>query len=275
MRKSEEQLELKVMQRTAELMESQERLRALATELNLAEQRERKRMASELHDGLAQMLVLAGLKLAQAKKRPDTFELIKQAEDVLRESLSYTRNMVAQLSPRLLYEFGLPSALRALGEQMKRYHLDVVVQVDVPDDLKVPEEQAVLLFQSSRELLLNVAKHAEVKQATITLKCHDRFLTIVVRDDSGFNLSAASTPSQSSKFGLFSIRERMKALGGQFELQSAPGQGTTATLILPLPMIDAAVSPSRAYVPSDSTAPSPKDSTKQDVCRVLIVDDIR
>jgi PAS domain S-box-containing protein len=254
LRKSEQHLELKVTQRTADLLESQDRLRGLATELNLAEQRERKRMAGELHDHLAQMLVLASMKLKQAKRGPGTVELIKQAEDALSECLAYTRNMVAELSPRVLYDFGLASALRWLGEQMRRYHLDVRVRIDVRDDLKVPEEQAVLLFQSSRELLLNVAKHAEVKEATITLISHERSLTIVVRDESGFDLAAVSS-SLSSKFGLFSIRERMKALGGQFDFESAPGQGTTATLSLPFPAIDAAVSPSPIYVSTKREQP--------------------
>jgi len=101
-----------------------------------------------------------------------------------------------------------------------------------------PKDSAVLLFQSVRELLINVAKHGAVKKATVTMTHQDGSLTIVVRDENGFDLPAATAAATisplSSKFGLFSIRERMKALGGTFVIQSERGKGTTATLTFPL-----------------------------------------
>ncbi len=104
----------------------------------------------------------------------------------------------------------------------------------------IPPSCAVLLFRSVRELLINTAKHATVKQATVRLTCDKGLLQIVVRDESGFDLAALAEPpptgtgSVSSKIGLLTIRERMKALNGRFEFASAPKQGTTATLTLPL-----------------------------------------
>lgn len=120
---------------------------------------------------------------------------------------------------------------------MAQQALTVTVQIE-DDDFSLPEDQAVLLFQSVRELLINSAKYAQAGQAMVWLKQKDGRLQIAVSDKGvGFNPAApasnALTPL-SSKFGLFSIRERMKALGGWFDLQSAPGQGTTATLVLPL-----------------------------------------
>jgi signal transduction histidine kinase len=116
--------------------------------------------------------------------------------------------------------------------------------VNVPDEyqLTLPEDQAVLLFQSVRELLINASKYAGTGAATVTLECRGDQLRIEVRDQgSGFDVTAATAASagaapggSSSKFGLFSIRERMTALGGLFDIVSAPGQGTVATLILPL-----------------------------------------
>jgi signal transduction histidine kinase len=97
-----------------------------------------------------------------------------------------------------------------------------------------------LLFQSVRELLINSSKHAGTGRAAVKLEEQDDHVRIIVRDDgAGFDLAATtgaavSTGDLSSKFGLFSIRERMKALGGSFEIQSAPGKGMTATLTLPL-----------------------------------------
>jgi PAS domain S-box-containing protein len=237
-------LEQRVAARTRELVESQSRLRALATDLNLAEQRERKRMAADLHDYLAQLLVLGKMKLAQGKRlvaeHPVCADFIKQTEDVLAEALTYTRTLVADLSPSVLHDFGLPPALRWLGERMQQQQLAVTTHIEA-DDVTLPEDQAVLLFQSVRELLINAAKHGKTSHATVRLAKQDARLHIEVQDEgAGFDVAAAAAvadmpTAQSSKYGLFSIRERMIALGGWFELQSEPGKGTKARLTLPLP----------------------------------------
>jgi len=235
-----DELERQVSERTRELVSSQGQLRALATELNLAEQRERKRIAVELHDHLAQMLVLVRLKLGQAKQGPvfRSVELIKQAEEVVNEALTYTRNLVAELSPPVLHEFGLFAALRWLGEQMQRYQLHVSVRIDAREDLQLPEDQAVLVFQSVRELLLNAVKHAAAKQASLIVEEREEVLRIVVKDEGvGFDLLAMATqqPSpMSSKFGLFSIRERLKLMGGNIDIHSVVGEGTTVRIRVPL-----------------------------------------
>jgi signal transduction histidine kinase len=100
-----------VAERTGELLLSQERLRALATELNLAEQRERKRLATELHDYLQQMLVLGKLKLGQGKRlaesSPHCHEVFEQTDQILSDALSYTRTLAAECSPPVLRDYGL------------------------------------------------------------------------------------------------------------------------------------------------------------------------
>jgi len=274
-----EELERQVSERTRELVSSQSQLRALATEINLAEQRERKRIATELHDHLAQMLVLVRLKLGQAKQGPAlrSAEMIKQAEEVVNDALTYTRNLVAELSQPVLHEFSLFAALRWLAEQMQRYQLHVSVRIEPADIVRLPEDQAVLVFQSVRELLMNAVKHAAAKQAFLTVEERDGFLRIVVADQGvGFDLLAMATqqPSpMSSKFGLFSIRERMNALGGRLELHSAPGEGTRATLILPRtarPQAAVETAPSILRLePSVSVAHGRLNGQ----CRVLIADD--
>jgi PAS domain S-box-containing protein len=241
MRQFAGQLEQRVVERTKELVQSESRLRALATELNLAEQRERTRLANDLHDYLAQLLVLGRITLGQAKRLelPSRAEkLIKETEETLGKALNYCRTLMAELSPPVLQEKGLPAGLIWLGEHMKRQDLEVTVNVENGDSMMLPEDRAVLLFQSVRELLINVAKHGAVKQATVTMTHKDGLMTIVVRDENGFDLAAVSAAATisplSSKFGLFSIRERMKALGGAFAIESQRGKGTTATLTLPL-----------------------------------------
>jgi PAS domain S-box-containing protein len=242
------ELEQAVSAKTAELQQSEKRLRAMATELNLAEQRERARLATELHDHLQQMLVLGKLKLGQGKRLAESIPpcaiLIKETDEILSDALEYTRTLVSDLSPTVLRDHGLTAGLLWLSEYMQKHGL--AVTVGVPDEgVTLSEEQKILLFQSVRELLINACKHAGTGQATVTLDRRDGQLQIDVRDEgAGFDLAAAAaaaaaaagTPAGgiSSKFGLFSIQERMRALGGSFNIQSSPGQGTAARLILPL-----------------------------------------
>jgi PAS domain S-box-containing protein len=235
------ELECRVAERTQELVQSQQRLRALTMELTLTEQRERKRLAIDLHDYLAQLLALVLLKLGHLKRVTPSGKtgMVRDIEQVMHEALTYTRTLVAQLCPTVLHDFGLPVALKWLGQQMVRQELSVTVHQLVPDDLKLREDHAVLLFQSVSELLINVRKHADTHQALVTIDKIGDELIIRVRDD-GVGVDPAASPASdaptpaSSKFGLFSIRERMRAMGGWFEIDSARGKGTTATLRLPL-----------------------------------------
>ncbi|MCC2643671.1 MAG: putative Multi-sensor hybrid histidine kinase, partial [Nitrospira sp.] len=138
----------------------------------------------------------------------------------------------------MLHEFGLLAALPWLAEQMKRYDLTVAVEVPQNEDLQLPADRLVLIFQSVRELLMNAAKHAHIDRVTVTLKWRDRELRIEVQDRGrGFDpavLGAAAQPASTRGFGLFSIRERMLALDGRLEVMASPGRGTKATDPSPL-----------------------------------------
>ncbi|MEO7859242.1 MAG: PAS domain S-box protein [Nitrospirales bacterium] len=230
-------LEERVKQRTQELAISSTRLRALATELTVAEQTERRRMATQLHDYLAQLLVVIRMKtsqLLQQHHEPEVRKVLEEADQLLLESLEYTRSLVAELIPQALYDRGLGAALLWLGDQMRRQQvLNVDVSVDA-SELGLPEEDAVLLFHSIRELLFNVLKHGKTDAAAVAMRYANNALTIRVSDQGcGFNIAGLSGEDV-NRFGLLSIRERMIALGGRFELHSESGQGTTATLVLPL-----------------------------------------
>jgi PAS domain S-box-containing protein len=236
-----QELEAHVAERTRELTQLHARLRALSTELNLTEQRERKRLATDLHDYLAQLLALVCMKLGHIKRSmPQTAHSeVAQTEGIVNEALIYTRTLVAQLCPPVLHEFGLPLGLRWLAEQMIRQELSVEVRQSVPDRMPLPEDQAVLLFQSVRELLINVRKHAQIHEAVMTIEQIQDELCITIRDegvgmDAGVANGTHQPSASSSKFGLFSIRERMLAIGGRLEIESSPGRGMTSRLIVPL-----------------------------------------
>ncbi len=279
------ELEQAVNMKTAELRQSQDRLRALTSELNLAEQRERKRLATELHDHLQQMLVVGKLTIGQGKRVasgvPACETVLKKVDGILSDALTYSRTLVAELSPPVLRDHGLAASLKWLAEYMKKRH-EQTVTVAVPDDqgLNLPEDQRVLLFQSVRELLINSAKHAGTGQATLTMEGQADHLCITVKDEgTGFHptVALAGVPSGevSSKFGLYSIHERMRALGGSFTIHSAPGHGTIATLSLPLASrAEKKVLSSEFSGTADSTF-STQHSTlqKNATIRVLLVDD--
>ena len=155
--------------------------------------------------------------------------------DVLTESLTYTRSLVADLSPSVLREHGLVAGLRWLAEWMERHNLRVLMESDA-DTVSLPYEQAILLFQSVRELLMNSAKHARSDHAWLSVTSAAGALCVTVRDEgAGFDPVSAMEESAetTSKFGLFSIRERMTAVGGSLHIETARGRGTTSVLRLP------------------------------------------
>src|SRR5687768_13010061 len=237
-------LERQLTERTQQLDRSLVDVRSLTTALDAAQQCERTHLAAELHDYLAQLLVLGRMKigLLQRLSLPSAGDaMVQEVEDVLTHALQYCQTLMAELSPPILHEQGLVAGIRALATQMKRHDLEVRVDLDQIDERAIPLSCAILLFRSVRELLINTAKHAAVKQATVRLTCDQGLLQIVVRDESGFDLAASAGPQSvytggvlSSKIGLLTIRERMRALNGRLEFASAPKQGTTAPLTLPL-----------------------------------------
>ncbi|MBX3300643.1 MAG: response regulator [Nitrospira sp.] len=276
------QLESLITERTQELVQLQERLRAMANELNLAEQRERKRLATELHDHLQQMLVVGKLTIGKANLHasgmPQCEMALKKVDDILSEALTYSRTLVAELSPPVLHDHGLAAGLTWLAEYMRKYNQTVTVLLSANQDVPLPEAHRIMLFQSVRELLINTSKHANTGTATVRMEQCEDYLYVTVSDEGqGFDVVTAAmrnpTSGISSKFGLFSIQERMRALGGSFDIQSAPGRGTIATLTLPLSGTAAIRTENPTLSPQSFRAPQSSDRKRDKTIRVLLVDD--
>ena len=210
---------------------AQERTRALT--------QSQARLRAELYDNLGQMLVVGSMKLSQARQlpglTPSCLGLLNEVDQMLTQSLTYTRTLVADLAPLILRDFGLLAGLRWLVEQMRDYEMAVSLHTSL-DELQLPENHTILLFQTIRELLTNVVKHAQSDKATVSLDQDMGTLWLEVRDNGvGFDsVAAMKNTENSSKFGLFSIGERMSTLGGTFEVKSMPGHGTVARLTLPV-----------------------------------------
>ena len=263
------ELDARVSQRTHALTVSQGRLRGLATQLSLAEERVRRSLATDLHDYLGQLLVVCRLKLSHAKQgaAEQRDQQLEDADRLLLDAITYTRSLVAQLSPPVLRDFGLIMGLTWLAEQMKPYGLNVGMTLNVPA-VDLSEEHAILVFQSVRELLMNIVKHAGTTHATLTVDLAQGVLVVTIQDRGrGFDPSAEPSTTE-SHFGLFSIRERMEAVGGTLSLTSVLGEGTTAKLSFSIPQ------PNRPTSKTDPGHPVMVDrAIPTQLVRVLMVDD--
>jgi PAS domain S-box-containing protein len=219
-----------------ELERKAAQLRALAGELAYAEQRERRRLAQILHDRLQQLLVGAryNLELLRKQSEANTFqETVTRIDGFLDECIKTSRSLTAELSPPILYEAGLAAALKWLGRWFWETH-GLTVRV-IADEQSLPdsEELRVTLFQAVRELLFNVVKHAKVKQAEVRLSrpAKDQVKILVSDKGAGFELATLQAlEGKAGGFGLFSLRERLESLGGQLEVDSAPGRGSRFVL---------------------------------------------
>ena len=215
-----------------------EQLHSLASELSLTEERERRRLAAVLHDHIAQLLVLAKGKFEKMQESTLYRSVAKPMEEIRRlieESIRYTRTLVFELSPPILYDLGFEPAMEWLAEQMEQHGL--VVSVEDDDQPKPLDNEArVMLFRAVRELLFNVLKHAQANCATVSMLRDGEHLRVIVEDHGvGFapdKLGAA--PGKIEGFGLFSIRERLNYFGGKMEIESTPGEVTRVILSLPL-----------------------------------------
>ena len=206
-------------------------LKAMASELMLAEERERQRLSENLHDGLGQALFLARMKLDQTWNA----SAIDEVKAILEEMGKMINTMTFELSPVVLRKLGLRHAIMSLAANIRqRFGLDIDIQDDAqpfPLDGRI----AVVLFRSVRELLINVAKHAKTNFVSISLSTTADTLHINVEDyGQGFDIADQARHVKSGHYGLFSIRERLEYLKGSFNIRSAVGKGTSVTLKAPI-----------------------------------------
>jgi signal transduction histidine kinase len=216
----------------------QVQLRRLASQLAAVEARERRAIAADLHDHIGQALAFIKMNVAQLQANATFCGFEEQIADTLvliNQTIRYTRDLTSQISPPVLYELGLSSALHWLGENTQIKH-KIAVTVEAPNaHRRLADEISATVFKSVQELLTNVVKHAGAQSAVIRLEVSAAGLCVEVSDDgSGFEEQALHTAeSLGDHFGLFSIREQIQYLGGTSEIVSSPGRGTSVTLRLP------------------------------------------
>lgn len=226
-------LEERVRERTAQL-------RALSVELALTAERERRQLAQDLHDGLAQMLAIVKIKLSSIKDRERRGRVrgaLKEIEGLIDQSNQSVRTLMTQLSPPVLQALGLVPALEWLAEEMDRLY-GLVVRVDSRGTrIALDEPARTTIFRAIRELLINVSKHSGSNAATVACQPAGDGIAITVSDEgSGFALDDAMVlRSGNVAFGLASLKDRIEFIGGEMRIDTASGRGTRVTIRHPAP----------------------------------------
>ena len=210
--------------------------------LILSQEQERKRISAELHDGLGQSLLLIRNRAVLGRdhspssspsEAPAQFEAISEAA---LQAINEVRSIAYDLRPYELDRLGLTKALESIAQRAAasggfRAELDL----DLIDDL-LPPELEINLYRIVQEAVTNTVKYAQAKTLKLTVKSQEYGLHLIVRDDGrGFALAIAlPEPSVKGGLGMVGILERAKIMGGQAYFESAPGQGTTLTVNIPL-----------------------------------------
>jgi nitrate/nitrite-specific signal transduction histidine kinase len=277
LRQLNENLEQTVAERTREVRQQADHLRALAHQLSRAEQREKKRLSKILHDHIQQLIVAAKMQISWMKRKDDPeFQTMAQGVDsILHEALEACRSLTVDLSPPVLHEAGLIGGLNWLASRMHdKNQFTVHLQAKSKAE-PATEDTKFMLFECARELLFNVVKHAEVAQANVTLvRLPDNRIQLIISDQGkGFDSELLGMrKTDEISFGLFSIRERLAYIGGEIEIKSAPGKGTRVILIVP----DENSQPYPATVEVKSGKESAETVPvypRLKVCRLMICDD--
>ncbi|MHC4230966.1 MAG: sensor histidine kinase, partial [Planctomycetota bacterium] len=217
----------------------QKSLRSMALELSLAEERLKRRLATDVHDHIGQNLAMSKIKLESLKQSIDSPPLADALEEVskmLAETIESTRSLTFELSPPVLYELGFEAAVEWLVRKTRAEHGILAVFRNDGRPKPLDNDVRVLLFQAVRELLINVAKHAKAQNVTVSARRRQDEILVTIEDDGvGFDPSRLGARSRKNTgFGLFSVRERLGHIGGRLDIDSNPNAGTRVTLTAPI-----------------------------------------
>ncbi len=215
------------------------KMKNLSHKLTLAEEHERKRIATTLHAEIGQILAFLKIKIAELKEKESSQsnqESLNEVYNLVQNAITSTRSLMSQISPYILYELGFVPAVDWLAEKiLKGNNIKYAFKNDAKK-MNLTDDLSILLFQAVRELLTNIKKHAKAKEVKISIKTEGENIQIEVSDDgTGFDTSALdSYVERDVGFGLLNIRSRIDVVGGHFEIESHKNKGTTIKLEAPL-----------------------------------------
>jgi len=239
-RRLNESLERRVVERTAQLAEREIRLRDLLGKLVVAEEEERRRVAYEVHDGLAQMVVAIQQHLQAFAKQhppdsPQGWESLEWTLELTQQTVREARRVIGGLRPTALDDFGLASALRLQVEALRSEGWEISYDEALGDE-RLPDPLETALYRVTQEALTNVRKHADTTRVRLKLGYLEREVRLRIRDwGRGFGAGAlAGGDGPGERVGISGMEERIALLGGKFEIHGRPGVGTLIVARVPI-----------------------------------------
>ena len=221
--------------RVNSLKAEQEKKRKFTEQLIESQENERRRIAAELHDGLGQQILVIKNRAEMAQRSvTDTEQTAHHLKEIMQSamsSISDVRSITHDLRPVHLERFGLTDSLQTLCEDVRQTaKLECSYQIDDIDDL-IPKERQIHFYRVIQEGITNIQKHSEAKHASVFVQRTESGVRAMLWDDGvGFDIHAKRS---SAGLGLSGIEERIQTLGGTFQFQSNPDEGTTLTLTIP------------------------------------------
>jgi len=208
-------------------------LSALSSHLQSLAEKEKSELARTLHDELGGLLTAAKMDLSWLQSRvekPEHQERLAQLGSVLDEAMGLKRRVVEELRPSLLDHFGLTTALRAYVDAACA-KAKIVADIRMPEDAAIPKDMAIALFRIVQEGLNNIVRHADAQHVVLDFTADGKEYAFTLHDDGrGFNPKGTR---DSWPHGIMGMQHRVRALGGRFSLDSAPGKGTTLRVAVP------------------------------------------
>ena len=242
LRKSRDELELRVKERTAALEKANEELRLIPSKLIAVQEEERKRLASELHDSIGQTLAAVKFRIEMVlalRYADDTGAAMNQLEQfipILQRAIEETRRIYMGLRPSMLDGMGLLATLEWLRRESMNLYPDRHIELETGiAEKEIPEGLKVNIFRITQEALTNVAKHSEAEWVDLSIAKKGDEIELAISDDGvGMNLDLMLQTGAVSTLGLVSMRERAELTGGCFSIESTPGEGTTIRVCWPI-----------------------------------------
>jgi PAS domain S-box-containing protein len=213
------------------IQDYQQKLLSVARELSLAEETERRRLANGFHDDVGQLLALVQIKLGSLRQAvsADQTESLDEIRQILGQTIRSVRSLGGELSPPVLYELGFDSAIEWFAEKLQEQHgIKFTVAAD-HNPQPMDDEVRVFLFHLMRDLLTNIVKFVKPNNVSILIDRTDADMRITIENDWGGAESPMLSPDGP---WIFSIRERLRYLGGSLEVEFGPEQKTRMTLMV-------------------------------------------
>ncbi len=220
------------------LLEYQDKLKRLPIRLSMVEEEQRRDLASHLHETIGQELFVMQLQLAAFEKtidHPAARQSLQKIKAQLLTVIKETKSLTFDLSPPVLYDFGLKEAVRTLGANMTAKHL-IHIKTDFEGDMDaISDDIKSFVYRSVKELMHKTVKHAGARRITLRMTNARGWLRVDFRDDGAGFANAEAGPANHEAFGLFDIREKLNHLHERLTIDSAPEKGTAIYIeIIPL-----------------------------------------